>query len=45
MMVPSMVIVMGTVRGVLLLFLVVEIGMMGLVVVMAVVAIVAMLVW
>lgn len=44
-MVPSMVIVMGTVRGVLLLFLVVEIEMMGLVVVMAVVAIVAMLVW
>lgn len=42
-MVQSNVIVVGTVRGMLLLFLVVEIGMMGLVV--AVMAIVAMLVW
>lgn len=44
MMVLSMVIVMGILRGMLLLFLVVEIGMMGLEVVMALVAIVVMLV-
>lgn len=44
MIVLSTVIVMGILRGMLLLFLVVEIGMMGLEVVMALVAIVVMLV-
>lgn len=43
MMVRSNVTVVGTVRGMLLLFLVVEVGMTGLVV--AVMEIVAMLVW
>lgn len=43
-MVLSTVIVMGILRGMMLLFLVVEIGMMGLEAAMAVVAIVVMLV-